>query len=186
MISNLYGERIKQLVDGLTADAQNEWYTNTAGEIKQHTYDSKGNVTDTDIAAELTDIEYAARKAEAQTITDQIEATRDMLADKFGWTDDSTATSSASQVLSGLSEADQGLFMSYVNAIRADVSISRTLLERITVEVETMPTVWQNIADQTTLLRNIEANTSRNAESTGAIERLLTRMENGEFSVRVK
>ena len=186
MISNLYGERIKQLVDGLTADAQNEWYTNTAGEIKQHTYDSKGNVTDTDIAAELTDIEYAARKAEAQTITDQIEATRDMLADKFGWTDDSTATSSASQVLSGLSEADQGLFMSYVNAIRADVSISRTLLERITVEVETMPTVWQNIADQTTLLRNIEANTSRNADSTGAIERLLTRMENGEFSVRVK
>ena len=76
--------------------------------------------------------------------------------------------------------------MSYVNAIRADASFSRSLLERITVSVETMPTVWQNIADQTTLLRNIEANTSRNADSTGAIERLLTRMENGEFSVRVK
>ena len=186
MVSNLYGERIKQLVDGLTADAQDEWYTNTAGEIRKHTYDSNGNVTDSDIASELTDAEYAARKAEAEALTSQIENVRDMLAEKFGWTDESSATSSASQVLSGLSESDQGLFMSYVNAIRADASISRSLLERITVEVETMPTVWQNIADQTTLLRNIEANTSRNADSTGAIERLLTRMENGEFSVRVK
>jgi len=103
----------------------------------------------------------------------------------YGW-QDKDGTSSASQVLSGLSEADQGLFMSYVNAIRADASISRSLLERVTVQIESMPTVWQNIADQTTLLRSIEANTSRNADSTAAIEQLLTRMENGDFSVRVK
>ena len=186
LVSNIYGDKMKELINALADAAQNEMYTDIHGQTKKHTYDSHGNILDTDVLSEYTQEEYAYLKAWGQGLTEDMKETRDLAADLYGWTDDSTATSSASQVLSGLSEADQGLFMSYVNAIRADVSISRTLLERITVEVETMPTVWQNIADQTTLLRNIEANTSRNADSTGAIERLLTRMENGEFSVRVK
>lgn len=186
LVSNIYGDKMKELINALADAAQNEMYTDIHGQTKKHTYDSQGNILDTDVLSEYTQEEYAYLKAWGQGLTEDMKETRDLAADLYGWTDDSTATSSASQVLSGLSEADQGLFMSYVNAIRADVSISRTLLERITVEVETMPTVWQNIADQTTLLRNIEANTSRNADSTGAIERLLTRMENGEFSVRVK
>lgn len=185
MVSNIYSGEMKSLVNGLADAAQNELYTDVAGNVKKHTYDTEGNILDTDVLSEYTQEEYNNMRAVAENLAEREAASRDLLADLYGWEDDG-ATSSASQVLSGLSEADQGLFMSYVNAIRADVSISRTLLERITVEVETMPTVWQNIADQTTLLRNIEANTSRNADSTGAIERLLTRMENGEFSVRVK
>lgn len=185
MISNIYSGEMKKLVDSMAEAAKNEMYTDINGETKRHTYDGNGNVLDSDVLSEYTQEEYANLKAYGENLAEREAASRDLLADLYGW-EDKDATSSASQVLSGLSESDQGLFMSYVNAIRADASISRSLLERITVSVETMPTVWQNIADQTTLLRNIEANTSRNADSTGAIERLLTRMENGEFSVRVK
>lgn len=185
MVSNIYSGEMKSLVDGLADAAQNELYTDVEGNVKRHTYDNEGNILDTDVLSEYTQEEYNNMRAVAENLAEREAASRDLLADLYGW-EDKDATSSASQVLSGLSESDQGLFMSYVNAIRADASISRSLLERITISVETMPTVWQNIADQTTLLRNIEANTSRNADSTGAIERLLTRMENGEFSVRVK
>ena len=185
MVSNIYSGEMKNLVNGLADAAQNELYTDVTGNVKKHTYDNEGNILDTDVLSEYTQEEYNNMRAVAENLAEREAASRDLLADLYGW-EDKDATSSASQVLSGLSKSDQGLFMSYVNAIRADASISRSLLERITVSVETMPTVWQNIADQTTLLRNIEANTSRNADSTGAIERLLTRMENGEFSVRVK
>lgn len=185
MVSNIYSSEMKNLVNGLADAAQNELYTDVAGNVKKHTYDTEGNILDTDVLSEYTQEEYNNMRAVAENLAEREAASRDLLADLYGW-QDKDGTSSASQVLSGLSEADQGLFMSYVNAIRADASISRSLLERVTVQIETMPTVWQNIADQTTLLRSIEANTSRNADSTAAIEQLLTRMENGDFSVRVK
>lgn len=185
MVSNIYSSEMKNLVNGLADAAQNELYTDVAGNVKKHTYDTEGNILDTDVLSEYTQEEYNNMRAVAENLAEREAASRDLLADLYGW-QDKDGTSSASQVLSGLSEADQGLFMSYVNAIRADASISRSLLERVTVQIESMPTVWQNIADQTTLLRSIEANTSRNADSTAAIEQLLTRMENGDFSVRVK
>ena len=187
MTSNIYSGEMKNLVNGLADAAQNELYTDVAGNVKQHTYDTEGNILDTDVLSEYTQEEYSNMRAVAENLAEREAASRDLLADLYGWTDDSTATSSASQVLSGLSESDQGLFMSYVNAIRGDLSINRANVDLICQQLaESMPSFGQTIAEHSIMLRDIADNTLRNANSNDEILKLVKGFSDGDYTLRVR
>ena len=72
----------------------------------------------------------------------------------------------ASQVLSGLNEDQQNLLVSYINGIRADVSINKGLLTSI---VNSVGTINNNIATAIVVWKQIEANTHRSADGVDRI-----------------
>ncbi|MBR2232364.1 MAG: tape measure protein [Prevotella sp.] len=186
MVGNIYSGEMKNLVNGLADAAQNELYTDVAGNVKKHTYDTEGNILDTDVLSEYTQEEYNNMRAVAENLAEREAASRDLLADLYGWEDDG-ATSSASQVLSGLSESDQGLFMSYVNAIRGDLSINRANVDLICQQLaESMPSFGQTIAEHSIMLRDIADNTLRNANSNDEILKLVKGFSDGDYTLRVR
>jgi hypothetical protein len=68
---------------------------------------------------------------------------------------------SASQVLSGLTEDQQNLLVSYINGIRADVSINKGIMTTI---ANYAGTINNNIATALIVWKQIEANTHRSAD----------------------
>lgn len=181
-----WSEKVKDLISNVTKNIVTQKIVESALQpvldlVESEMFAKKGLLDESSV------VQLAQKLEEAGNIAiPSVEAFLNAMK-QAGYDISSSATSSASQVLSGLSEDDQGLLMSYINAIRADVSINRTIMERMIVQIETsLPNVGQNIAEHTTLLRSIEANTSRNALSAEVMEGVLTRMERGEFSIRVK
>jgi hypothetical protein len=83
----------------------------------------------------------------------------------------SSDTESASDVLSGLTEDEQHLLVSYINGIRADVSINKGLLTSL---VNYAGTINNNIALALVVWKQIEANTSRSADG---IDKLIEHFE---------
>lgn len=72
----------------------------------------------------------------------------------------------ASQVLSGLTEDQQNLLVSYINAIRADVSMNKGILTSI---MNSVGTINNNIATAIVVWTQIEANTHRSADGVDKI-----------------
>ncbi len=72
----------------------------------------------------------------------------------------------ASQVLSGLTEDQQNLLMSYINGIRADVSFNKGMLLSVVNSVGEMN---NNIATAIVVWKQIEANTHRSADGVDRI-----------------
>ena len=76
--------------------------------------------------------------------------------------------------------------MSYVAAIRADVSMDRANVESIRMQLEqTLPNVWQEIAQHTVLLRTIADNTGRNADSNDDIYNIMKGFRDGIYKIKV-
>lgn len=113
-------------------------------------------------------------------VTSLLEA---MKAAGFDLSDAGKGASSASQVLSGLSENDQSLLMSYVNAIRGDVSVLRTLAEQ---ESGTLTGMNATVQLQLRELETISVNTRRNADSAEFIESFCRGLRDGEYTIKVK
>lgn len=82
-----------------------------------------------------------------------------------------TSSESASNVLSGLTEEQQNLMVSYMNGIRADVSINKGLLTSL---VNYAGTINNNIALALVVWKQIEANTMRSADG---VDRLIEHFE---------
>ena len=80
--------------------------------------------------------------------------------------DFSGETENASQVMSGLTEDQQNLLLSYINGIRADVSINKGLLTSI---VSSVGTINNNLATAIVIWTQIEANTHRSADGVDRI-----------------
>jgi type II secretory pathway pseudopilin PulG len=78
----------------------------------------------------------------------------------------SADSENASQVLSGLTEDQQNLLVSYINAIRADVSMNKGMLTSI---VNSVGTINNNIATAIVIWTQIEANTHRSADGVDRI-----------------
>jgi hypothetical protein len=78
----------------------------------------------------------------------------------------SADSENASQVLSGLTEDQQNLLVSYINAIRADVSMNKGILTSI---VNSVGTINNNIATAIIIWTQIEANTHRSADGVDRI-----------------
>lgn len=78
----------------------------------------------------------------------------------------------SSEVLSGLTEAQQNLLMGYINGIRADVSVNKGMMNDI---VNSVGTINNNVADAIIVWKQIEANTHRSADG---VDRIIGFFEN--------
>lgn len=169
MLTNLYADRIEGLKE-LTNDlGSNDTYLDKNGNVRKHVNrDANGNLTydEDDIASEYTADEYKIIEASNEELSDAITGTREMLEDKFGWDDNSSASMSSS--VNGITEQTADIGVSYLNAIRADGSVRRQLQGLYLPKLDVTTTA------QLQQLGMITENTRRNAESAERIERTLS------------
>lgn len=87
---------------------------------------------------------------------------------------DKKGGSLGNSITSSITEETAGLIASYLNAIRADVSVNRTMLQKITEEY--IPKCVNFLAQQLGVLHSIEKNTGRNANAAENIERAINKV----------
>lgn len=92
---------------------------------------------------------------------------------------DTDSSSSSSSSIKGVTEQTADLLASYINAIRADVSVNRVTLQQILYAVQTQTEMPVIARAQLTQLQQIAGNTRRNADVAADIYNLLHRVENG-------
>lgn len=183
MIDNLYTKRIQALIDSVS---QNEWYVDKNGNVKKHNYDKNGNITDTDVASEFTPREYEEMMNDGKSIAEDATAIRDMLKDMYGWRDDQSSSSSASNTIKGVTEQTADLIASYLNAIRADVSVNRVTLGQILVAVQgtaNLPVIAQSQLEQ---LRTLVQLAKDRTGFVSEIRDILHRASEGGNAIRIK
>lgn len=122
MVDSLFTKKLQALIDSASV---NDEYIDNNGNVRRHTYDSQGNVTDTDVASEFTKSEWDALMAQAKANSDEAMAVRDMLKNLYGWKDDGSSSSSMGRSIQSITEQTGDLVASYLNAIRLDVSVIR-------------------------------------------------------------
>lgn len=169
MIENIYGDKIKALIKKTKDYAEND----------DKITDASGNVI-----SNYTGTEYADIKESSDDLAKQIEATRDFLKKTYGWSDNSSSSSTNSA--KGITEETADIIVSYINAMRLDLSVNRenlkTMLDVIQTELPQLSIIAQS---QLTQLNQIAQNTLRNADSAERIESLLNSVINGVKKIRV-
>lgn len=160
MVANLYKKQLENLRDLAASAAGTEkgnYYVDKNGNIKQHT-----GGDDTDVASEYTSSEYENIMSQAEVIAQSARDLRNFFKDYYGWSDSSS--SSASSSIKGITEEEAGVGLSYLNAMRADLSIIR---QQLSLEFPSL-----NITAQAQLqqLNQISTNTLRNADTAERIE----------------
>lgn len=161
MMDNLFAQKLQALIDSAYT---NETYIDKNGNVRYHHYDTEGNATDTDVASEFTKEEYDALMLQAQANADEAAAVRDMLKLLYGWTDDDSSSSSASSSIKGITEQTADLLASYLNAVRADVSVNRAMI------VQYFPMYYSAMTAGNASLRNLEEQARLTAQNTDAIK----------------
>ena len=173
MIENLYGEKIKALIEKTKKlgdpDGGTEKKLDAAGKVMSEYTNTEMNEINKDLA----------------DVTKQIEATRDYLKRYYGWSDNSS--SSLTNSAKGITEETGDLIASYLNSIRLDVSVIRE------EQVKCMSEANEIAKSQLTQLNAISANTLRNAEAAERIERVFEEYSsnfnmviNGVKSIKVR
>lgn len=173
MIENLYGEKIKALIEKTKKlgdpDGGTEKKLDAAGKVMSEYTNTEMNEINKDLA----------------DVTKQIEATRDYLKRYYGWSDNSS--SSLTNSVNGITEETGDLIASYLNSIRLDVSVIRE------EQVKCMSEANEIAKSQLTQLNFISANTLRNAEAAERIERVFEEYSsnfnmviNGAKSIKVR
>lgn len=158
MVANLYKDKIESAISELSKAGQNVEYTDKNGNVKRHyLVDEDGNLTyaEDDIASEYTKAEYESGLSKMQQISEDAVKVRDMLSSLYGW--DDSGSSSMSSSVKGMTEQTGDLIASYLNAIRADVSVTRQL------QGVYLPKLDITATAQLQQLDSIAQNTSRNA-----------------------
>lgn len=170
MVSNLYKNQIENLVQDAGGLGQNSTYLSKGGVIKRHAIGSDGKPTfnEQDIASEYTPEEYAELKEGYTSLGLQMNDTAKMLQEAFGWKSGSANSTSSS--IKGMTEQTADLLASYLNAIRADVSIIRQL------SIPDLDTINVTAKSQLQQLNQIAKNTALNAEIAGRIESAVNNM----------
>ena len=148
MIEDLYGDQIKAILAkakkyGDPKESAN-WYV-----------DGKymGAYTQQENAEIMSDVEH---------ISKQVEATRDFFKKTYGWSDNSSSSSTNS--IKGITEETADLLASYLNEIRLDCSVIRS------EQAKYFPEMNEIAKSQLTQLGMISQNTLRNAEAAERIE----------------
>lgn len=187
MVSNLYKNQIENLVQNSGGLGQNKDYLSKNGTVKQHAVNSKGEITynENDIASEYTPEEYEKLKEEYTSLGDSINDTAKMLQEAFGWKSGSANSTSSS--IKGMTEQTADLLASYLNAIRADVSVIRQLT------IPDLDSINMTAKAQLQQLNQIAANTALNADIAGRMETAVSNMngilesvKNGTKTLSVK
>ena len=158
MVDSLFTKKLQALIDSASV---NDEYIDSNGNVRRHTYDSQGNVIDKDIASEFTKAEWDMLMDMAKANSAEAMSVRDMLKNLYGWSDSDGGTSSTAKGIQGVTEQTADILAGYVNSIRADVSVIRSLKEGLNNYHNDMYRVMTQGCDT---LRNIE-------ESTNAIMR---------------
>lgn len=174
MIENLYGEKIKALIE------KTKKYGHPNGGTKK-----KLDTTTGKVMSEYTNTEMDDIGKDLADVTKQIEASRDYLKRYYGWSDNSS--SSLTNSVKGITEDTGDLIASYLNSIRLDVSVIRE------EQVKCMSESNEIAKSQLTQLNFISANTLRNAEAAERIERVFEEYSsnfnmviNGVKSIKVR
>ena len=174
MIENLYGEKIKALIEK----------TKKFGDPNGGT-EKKLDTTTGKVMSEYTNTEMDEIGKDLADVTKQIEASRDELKRYYGWSDNSS--SSLTNSVKGITEETGDLIASYLNSIRLDVSVIRE------EQVKCMSESNEIAKSQLTQLNFISANTLRNAEAAERIERVFEEYSsnfnmviNGVKSIKVR
>ena len=174
MIENLYGEKIKALIEKTKKFGD----PNGGTEKKLDTATGK-------VMSEYTNTEMDEIGKDLADVTKQIEASRDYLKRYYGWSDNSS--SSLTNSVKGITEETGDLIASYLNSIRLDVSVIRE------EQVKCMSESNEIAKSQLTQLNFISANTLRNAEAAERIERVFEEYSsnfnmviNGVKSIKVR
>lgn len=187
MVSNLYKNQIENLVQDAGGLGQNSTYLSKGGVIKRHAIGSDGKPTfnEQDIASEYTPEEYAELKEGYTSLGLQMNDTAKMLQEAFGWSSGSANSTSSS--IKGMTEQTADLLASYLNAIRADVSVIRQL------SIPDLDTINVTAKSQLQQLNQIARNTALNAEIAGRMETAVSNMngilesvKNGTKTLSVK
>lgn len=158
MVTNMFADEISSLIKTAESLGSNNAYIDKNGNVRTKT----GGESASDILSEYTSEEYAALKEALNELSEEQTYRRDLLKDMYGWTDDDDASMSSS--IKSISESQADLLAGYVNAIRADVSVSRQLE---TTYFAKFDAVTQAQLEQ---LGSVAANTLRNAEAAERIE----------------
>ena len=160
MVSNLYKSAIDDLVKKAadSASTTSGYYVDKHRNVKKHT----GGDDSADTASEYTQDEWDALMKQNSELAEKMRATRDMLKELYGWPDSGSSSMSSSAV--GITEQTADYLASYINAIRADVSVIRQL-EGVYFEKFDVTTLAQ--LEQLTM---ISENTLRNADAAVAIQ----------------
>lgn len=174
MIENLYGEKIKALIE------KTKKYGDPNGGTEKKLDTATGKVL-----SEYTNTEMDDIGKDLADVTKQIEASRDYLKRYYGWSDNSS--SSLTNSVKGITEDTGDLIASYLNSIRLDVSVIRE------EQVKCMSESNEIAKSQLTQLNFISANTLRNAEAAERIERVFEEYSsnfnmviNGVKSIKVR
>lgn len=174
MIENLYGEKIKALIE------KTKKYGDPNGGTEKKLDTATGKVM-----SEYTNTEMDEIGKDLADVTKRIEASRDYIKRYYGWSDNSS--SSLTNSVKGITEETGDLIASYLNSIRLDVSVIRE------EQVKCMSESNEIAKSQLTQLNFISANTLRNAEAAERIERVFEEYSsnfnmviNGVKSIKVR
>lgn len=147
MIENIYGDKIKALIE------KTKKYAENGDKIT----DGNGSTV-----SEYTASEYADIKGSTDGLAKQIEATREYLRKTYGWSDNSSSSSRNS--VKSITEETGDLIASYLNSIRLDASVLRDISNKYYSEMSEIA------KSQLTQLNMIAQYTQRNAEAAEKIE----------------
>lgn len=143
---------------------------------------TKGEL-DVDAVAQIADALNMAGEESALAITSILDAM-----EKRGYISkgEESGSSSASATMKSFSEQTADLIASYINAIRADVSVDRVTIAQILVAVQSQSDMPLIARAQLAELDKIATNTKNNAEYTVMIYDLLHRLAPDGTSIKVK
>lgn len=162
MVNGIAKQMAKDLIQSLLI----EQYLTPAMDRVKSLYDTESKSYEADPTVRIQKSILAMREGLEQAETGAAEVTKILqgLAD-YG-IDFSQDAENGSDVLSGLTEAQQNLLMGYVNGIRADVSYNKGMMSNI---VNSVGTISNNVADAIIVWKQIEANTHRSADGVDRI-----------------
>ena len=183
-----YREKVKELMKDLTKNILAKRVLEQAFSqlgidqiIANEMFDKSGKLNEGSIE-KIADLLYQAGEMTTEAIT----KTLDHL-DGSGYVDrgDGSSSSSSSSIKS-ITENTADLLVSYVNAIRADVSVDRQTLSQILSVMQAQSQLPVLAEAQLTQLESIAQHTARNAAAAEAIRDLLNGNINGTNPFRVR
>lgn len=148
--------------------------------LREYMFGNNGIFTDnSSMGTDLSSSELAGLKTELDKLKGQIDASNDYwdkINDAVGGILDSTenAKGGLSKDIEGVTEDTANLLGSYLSSIRHDVSVKRSIIEKLAGE--DIPKMSLIAQAQLTQLNNIASNTLRNAEAADKIYDLFNRV----------
>lgn len=156
MVENLYKDRIQGIVDLADKYSKNDEKGIEGSEYSKREWDEITN--------------------ERERLAKDMKARQELYADYYGWSDNSD---SSTNTVKGITEEQADILLSYINAMRLDLSVVRA------EQAKYFPEMSEIAKSQLTQLNFIAQNTLRNADSAAHIENLLNSVINGQNKIRI-